>query len=43
MNTHHPGRRDFLAGAAAAAAALGADRAFAQAQTPPAAAPTGPR
>jgi 5-hydroxyisourate hydrolase len=45
MDKHFPGRRDFLAGAVAAAAALGADKALAQAQTPPAAAPapTGPR
>jgi len=45
MNKHLPGRRDFLTGAAAAAATLGADKAFAaQAQTQPAApAPTGPR
>ena len=45
MNKHLPGRREFLTGAAAATAALGAGNAFAQAQTPPAAAPapTGPR
>ena len=42
MDKHLPGRRDFLTGAAAVAAALGADKAFAQAQAP-ASAPAGPR
>ena len=41
MDKHLPGRRDFLTGAAAAAAALGAEMAFLQ--TAPAATPTGPR
>jgi 5-hydroxyisourate hydrolase len=40
MTDHRPGRREFLTGAAAvAAAALGAEKAFAQAQPTPAAAP----
>ena len=34
MDTHLPGRRDFLTGAAAATAALGANGAFAQLKLP---------
>ena len=45
MDNPLPGRRDFLTGAAAAAAALGSDRVFAQTTAAPAPAPppTGPR
>jgi 5-hydroxyisourate hydrolase len=44
MDKHLPGRRDFLTGAAAVAtAALGADRALAQAAPAAAPPPTGPR